>query len=158
MTTTDVLHAYRHLYRNLLRAVQYAAPARYIARDQLRRAFRQAPPAVAAASSSSSSSSSPSFSLFPSSPTAVVAAPAPSLNTEGIKRTIWFLEAAAKERGLEHKILKNLLRVQGQRTFEQEVQWKRVLTKSKKREEDAAYRHYDRTVRMLNESMGLCLR
>jgi hypothetical protein len=36
----EIIHAYRHLYRGLLHAVQYSKPARYVARDQLRRAFR----------------------------------------------------------------------------------------------------------------------
>lgn len=118
--TTDVIHAYRHLYRNLLRAVQYAAPARYIARDQLRRAFRQAPSSASPAPASPASLSSTSPSAAPL-----------LLNTEAIKRTIWFLEAAAKEKGLEHKILKNLLRVQGQRADKAGGRWKRVLGRSK---------------------------
>ncbi|EPQ61475.1 BgtA-20996 [Blumeria graminis f. sp. tritici] len=33
-------HAYRHLYRAVLRAVKYSKPARYLARDELRNAFR----------------------------------------------------------------------------------------------------------------------
>lgn len=36
-----VIHAYRHLYRDALRAVMYSSPARHTARDQLRRAFRE---------------------------------------------------------------------------------------------------------------------
>ncbi|KAI6249618.1 hypothetical protein HI914_01352 [Erysiphe necator] len=32
--------AYRHLYKGLLRVVQYSKPARYFARDELRNAFR----------------------------------------------------------------------------------------------------------------------
>lgn len=79
----DILHAYRHLYRSLLRAVQYATPARLAARSQLRAAFRDRDAVW---------------------------------DAEGTKRTRWFLEAAAKERGLEHRILKNLLRVQRVRT------------------------------------------
>ncbi|KAI1008155.1 hypothetical protein K3495_g52 [Podosphaera aphanis] len=39
--TLTVRHAYRHLYRGLLHAVQYSKPARYIARDELRTAFRK---------------------------------------------------------------------------------------------------------------------
>jgi len=37
---------------------------------------------------------------------------------ERVRRTIWFLNAAAQERGLEHKILKNLCRVQFERSRE----------------------------------------
>ncbi len=36
-------------------------------------------------------------------------------DAEGVRRTIWFLNAAAERRGLEHKILKNLCRVQWER-------------------------------------------
>lgn len=134
MTAVDVVRAYRHLYRNLLRAVQYSSPARYIARDQLRRAFREGGSQA-------------------------------SLNNEGVKRTIWFLEAAAREKGLEHKVLKNLIRVKGERNRKEGGEWKKVLAERKrgnrdamKREGEMGFAHYDRTVRMLNESMGLCLR
>ncbi|GAO16263.1 hypothetical protein UVI_02000420 [Ustilaginoidea virens] len=91
--TTETIHAYRHLYRSLLRAVQYAPPWRYVARDQLRAAFRD--PGAGA------------------------------LDAEGAKRTLWFLQAAARERGLEHRVLKNLLRV---RLFNRwGGAWKQVL-------------------------------
>jgi hypothetical protein len=41
MATTSVVHAYRHLYRHGLRAVQFSKPARYTLRDRLRLAFRK---------------------------------------------------------------------------------------------------------------------
>ncbi|KAK2597961.1 hypothetical protein QQS21_005877 [Conoideocrella luteorostrata] len=130
MATTDVLHAYRHLYRNLLQAVQYSSPARYIARDQLRKAFRDKNA---------------------------------SLDAEGVKRTIWFLEAAKKETGLEHRILKNLIKVRRMRRRDEGGTWKKILRESgqrdeMKKEKESAFLHYDMTVAMLNESMGLCLR
>lgn len=78
MASPQITHAYRHLYRTLLKGVQYSTPARFVARGQLRRAFRE---------------------------------PGATYDERGIKRTLWFLEAAAKERGMEHRILKNLLRV-----------------------------------------------
>ncbi|PBP21306.1 hypothetical protein BUE80_DR007932 [Diplocarpon rosae] len=40
-SSVELIHAYRHLYRGLLHAVQFAKPSRYIARDQLRDAFRK---------------------------------------------------------------------------------------------------------------------
>lgn len=40
MTEKHIIHAYRHLYRDLLRAIQYAKPARYTALYQLRAVFR----------------------------------------------------------------------------------------------------------------------
>jgi hypothetical protein len=41
MSQRSILHAYRHLLRQSLRAVQFSTPARYIVRDQLRLAFRR---------------------------------------------------------------------------------------------------------------------
>lgn len=42
----ELRHAYRHLYRGLLHAVQYSKPARFTARDQLRAAFRKEDPSA----------------------------------------------------------------------------------------------------------------
>ncbi|KAM0264676.1 hypothetical protein ACHAQJ_000501 [Trichoderma viride] len=125
----DITQAYRRLYRGLLRAVKYSAPARYVVRDQLRAAFRERNA---------------------------------SLDSEGVKRTVWFLEAAAKERGLEHKILKNLIRVRLDRAWGTKT-WKRALNETKMKPDarhlqQNAMQHYDMTVAMLNKSMGLCLR
>ncbi|KAJ6441870.1 complex 1 protein (LYR family) domain-containing protein [Purpureocillium lavendulum] len=125
----DIIHAYRHLYRGLLRAVQFSSPARYVARDQLRAAFRETGAAW---------------------------------DAEGAKRTLWFVQAAARERGLEHRVLKNLLRVRLLRAREG-ANWRRRLHESKQRndmkaEQETAFEHYDMTVAMLNKSMGLRLR
>ncbi|KAK5997195.1 mitochondrial protein [Cladobotryum mycophilum] len=126
----EILHAYRGLYRGLLRAVQYSTPARYIARDQIRAAFRE---------------------------------PDAAWDAEGVKRTVWFLEAAAKEKGLEHRILKNLLQVRSMRRAEVK-QWKRTVNESRQKSDpmkdhqQTASQHYDMTVAMLNKTMGLCLR
>jgi hypothetical protein len=73
----EIINAYRNLYRGLLHAVQYSKPARYIARDQLRNAFRKEHPS--------------------------------SFNQEKIDRTVEFLGFAAKERGLEHRLVKSLI-------------------------------------------------
>lgn len=77
MSREEIIHAYRHLYRGLLHAVQFATKGRFVARDQLRQAFRDENA---------------------------------TFDREAVKRTIWFVQAAARERGLEHKILKNLLK------------------------------------------------
>jgi hypothetical protein len=79
---SEIIHAYRHLLRAGLRAVQFSMPARFVVRDQLREGFRERDA---------------------------------TFNRERIRRTIWFLKAAAQERGLEHKILKNLVRVYWER-------------------------------------------
>jgi len=60
-----------------MHAVQYAKPQRFLARDQLRLAYRKGSPS--------------------------------DFDTGRINNTLVFLEIAARERGLEHKIVKNLL-------------------------------------------------
>ncbi|KAH6891232.1 hypothetical protein B0T10DRAFT_560485 [Thelonectria olida] len=126
--TQEVVHAYRHLYRSLLKAVQYTNPARQIGLAQLRSGFRE------------------QGAVF---------------DREGIKRTIWFFECAARERGIEHKILKNLLKVQQKRMTKNS--WNLVLHfhnhgVGPDPHEKTKYLHYDMTVAMLNKTMGLCLR
>ncbi|KOS22214.1 UPF0593 mitochondrial protein [Escovopsis weberi] len=129
MEPLSVTTAYRHLYRGLLRAVQYSSPARYVARDQLRAAFRE---------------------------------PGGTLDAEGVRRTVWFLKAAGKEKGLEHRMLRNLLEVSRRRG--QRGAWRKVLNESRQKpnvmteQQDIAWEHYDMTVAMLNKTMGLCLR
>lgn len=41
MSRESIIHAYRHLYRHSLRAIQFSKPARYTLRDRLRLAFRR---------------------------------------------------------------------------------------------------------------------
>lgn len=102
----EILHAYRHLYKGLLRGVQYSIPARFIVRDQIRRAFRQ-------------SEASSTTATQPATTTAGAADMKTTMSAgwdpEAIKRTIWFLDAAAREKGLEHKILKNMVRTHSER-------------------------------------------
>ncbi|OTB16312.1 hypothetical protein K445DRAFT_74783 [Daldinia sp. EC12] len=109
MTDPRIIHAYRHLYRQLLHAVKFSKPARFVARDQLRAAFRDKNA---------------------------------KFDPRNTTRTVRFLEAAARTRGLEHSILKNLLMVAYDRTYGSRT----------------AYKQYDMTVAMLNKSLGLCLR
>lgn len=123
----EITHAYRHLYRGLLRAVQFSKPARYVARDQLRKAFR--------------TEDSSSF------------------NQEKIDRTVEFLGFAAKEAGLEHRIVRNLLHTayweKKKYTFEKKD---KNLTTLQRQIQGTAQIHYQMTVAMLNNTMGLCLR
>jgi hypothetical protein len=125
-TEPSLTHAYRHLYRNLLRAVQYSSPARYIVRDQVRQAFRD---------------------------------PNGTLDPEAYKRTVWFLKAATKETGLEHKIIKNLVRMHHSRNFHLKS-WAMTARDQSNPTGKAEnfYEHYDMTLAMLNKTMGLCLR
>jgi len=118
----DLIRAYRHLYRGLLHAVQFSAPARYIARDQLRYAFRREHPS--------------------------------SFDPQKISRTIEFLDGATKEAGMEHKLLKNLLQVAHVKSKEK----LRGESETAKQLHETVYAHYNMTLAMLNDSMGLCLR
>lgn len=49
------------------------------------------------------------------------------LSKEVAQRTNWFLHAAAKERGLEHKVLKNLVRIAYERNKQR--QWRAAYIK-----------------------------
>ncbi|KAJ6150789.1 hypothetical protein N7470_007383 [Penicillium chermesinum] len=40
---TAVVHAYRHLYRQGLKAIRYSTPARHVLRSTLRSSFRSSP-------------------------------------------------------------------------------------------------------------------
>jgi hypothetical protein len=77
MSREAIVHAYRHLYRHSLRAVQFSKPARYTLRDRLRLAFRRGYAA--------------------------------DFEPHKVANTLEFLRYAAKENGLEHKIVKNLM-------------------------------------------------
>ncbi|KAF2708925.1 DUF1763-domain-containing protein [Pleomassaria siparia CBS 279.74] len=45
MSSKEIQHVYRSLYRHGLRAIQFSKPARYTLRDRLRLAFRKGDPA-----------------------------------------------------------------------------------------------------------------
>ncbi|RMZ72721.1 Complex 1 LYR [Pyrenophora seminiperda CCB06] len=77
MSQEAIVHAYRHLYRHSLRAIQFSKPARYTLRDHIRLAFRRGS--------------------------------ATDYEPRKVQNTVEFLQYAAKENGLEHKIVKNLL-------------------------------------------------
>lgn len=74
-----IVLAYRHLYRQGLKAVNYSTPARHVLRRILRSSFRSA--------------SRDEF------------------DPNRVVNTLQFLERAADSRGLEHKIVKNLIMV-----------------------------------------------
>lgn len=141
--STDLIHAYRQLYRGLLHAVQYSKPARYLARDQLRNAFRKGDPA--------------------------------SFDQQKVTRTIEFLKYAAEEKGLEHRIVKTLLQTSYWEAREEHrlsvsctnggllfslIPRRERLSKFPvpKEVRRTARTHYNMTLAMLNDSMGLCLR
>lgn len=77
MERSRVLLAYKHLFREGLRAVQYSKPSRYTLQRILRSSFRSEP--------------------------------AVNFNQQRVDNTLHFLRMAARETGIEHKVLKNLL-------------------------------------------------
>ncbi|KAG6360316.1 hypothetical protein INS49_011373 [Diaporthe citri] len=128
MAQEEVLHAYRHLYRAALRAVCYSQPASTVVRDQIRRTFRDR---------------------------------TSTFDKRTVRRTVWFLNNAARERGTEHKIVKNLLLTQFYRDKANRNTWRHLTDSNNKKKKDlvkdTAFAHYERTIFMLNKTMGLCL-
>ncbi|KAK7511009.1 uncharacterized protein IWZ02DRAFT_431035 [Phyllosticta citriasiana] len=126
---TKILREYRRLYTWSLRAVQYSQPARYIVRDTLRHFFRK----NAAA----------------------------SFDQEKVDNTVEFLRGAALERGMEHQIVKNLIH-----TWKKEFVFSRSKTVTQPnvlgeptwhQVAKTAYEPFHHAIRMLNESMDMCL-
>ncbi|KAL1798742.1 hypothetical protein ACET3X_002779 [Alternaria dauci] len=75
-----------------------------------------------------------------------------------IRNTLEFLQYAAKESGLEHKILKNLLFVWWVQNNGGRLKYiPRNLTRDEVEIKTTAYDTFNHNIRMLNESMGLCL-
>ncbi|KAL2213768.1 DUF1763-domain-containing protein [Sarocladium strictum] len=140
-TGLDIVHAYRRILRATYQAVQYSSPARFIVRDQVRAAFRESP--ESASSSSTATANAPAF------------------DPQVAKRTAWFLEAAARERGVEHRVVKNLVKIRYHKNKATE-KWKMVLhsdmNKRTKLYQQGAYDHFDMTVAMMNKSLGIALR
>lgn len=128
-----IVQAYRDLYRAGLRAVQYAPSSRYVVRDRLRRAFRESP--------------------------------IDDFEPQRIANTIKFFNNAAKDRGMEHRLVKSLCNIW---YWEQKHWAARSRTWSLKQApkmnrpqlkwEAQAYDNFYWTLKMLNESMGLCIR
>ncbi|KAI5928273.1 hypothetical protein F4810DRAFT_186258 [Camillea tinctor] len=137
MTEKNIIHAYRHLYRDLLRAVHYSKPARFTVLYQLRAAFRDREA---------------------------------TYNEQVVTRTREFLKSAIEVRGIEHCVLKNLLLIAWHRHFAKLNAWKRVDRAERASENngnkpefqqqvlDSTYKHFDRTIAMMNKTLGISLR
>ncbi|KAL1853870.1 hypothetical protein Plec18170_005262 [Paecilomyces lecythidis] len=123
-----IVLAYRHLYRQGLKAVNYSTPARHVLRRILRSSFRSA--------------SRDEF------------------DPNRVVNTLQFLERAANSRGLEHKIVKNLIMVR----YWEQPQVKKDARVFKGRDvKDIFIRrssnaHFNSTLMLLNESLNICLR
>lgn len=138
-----ILLAYRHLYRQGLKAIRYSSPSRHVLLRILRSSFR-----------------SRCRSEF---------------DPQRITNTLLFLQRASATASIEHKILKNLILV---RYWEQPQVWKARkmwvsfahatapfwLYRFHKADQLGAHRlakpnkHFNMTLNLLNESLGLCLR
>lgn len=127
-TNQEIIHAYRNLYRAALRAVHYSSPARHVIRARLRRGFRECPRS--------------------------------DFEPGRIENTLTFLEGAQATAGLEHRLLRSLCL-----TWYWEMEcWSRRYAKVaakdmqdltlRARSFDGFYHH----LRMLNETMGMCIR
>ncbi|KAL8712564.1 MAG: hypothetical protein Q9220_003095 [cf. Caloplaca sp. 1 TL-2023] len=126
----QILKSYRNLYRQALRAIQYSSPARYTLKNLLQLAYRRNA--------------------------------REAYNVHKIDNTIVFLKHAAEERGFEHRLLKNLLHMwwwQGQ-TIKRRRDAKGLpanTVQPRKEMIRSASQHLTITLRLLNESMNMCL-
>ena len=85
------------------------------------------------------------------------ASPASDFDQQRILNTLEFLDGAAKTTGIEHHIVRSLLMV----WFNESYQWRgryRSFDKTEVALKNRAYDCFYHTLRMLNESMGMCIR
>ncbi len=85
------------------------------------------------------------------------ASPASDFDQQRILNTLEFLDGAAKTTGIEHHIVRSLLMV----WWHEPSQWMaryKTLDKSELTFKSRAYDHFYHTLRMLNESMRMCIR
>ncbi|KAJ9193562.1 hypothetical protein DTO166G4_589 [Paecilomyces variotii] len=127
-TQQAIVLAYRQLYRQGLKVLNYSTPARHVLRRILRTSFRSA--------------SRDEF------------------DPNRVANTLQFLQRAADSRGLEHKIVKNLIMV---RYWEQPQVKKDARVFKNQDVNDIFLRrssnaHFNSTLMLLNESLGTCLR
>ncbi|KAL2015973.1 hypothetical protein VTK56DRAFT_4486 [Thermocarpiscus australiensis] len=138
MSKPEILKAYRRFLRAGLRAVQYSQPSRSTFLELARAGFRD---------------------------------PEGTFDGERIRRTVWFFNDAANGHGIARQILKNICRVHWDRTREErKMPWRvrckeeEAMSAKKRRLMEAdvikgtEFDHYERTIAMLNDSMGLCLK
>ncbi|KAK8039771.1 hypothetical protein PG993_008182 [Apiospora rasikravindrae] len=134
MANLEIIHAYRHLYRGLLHAVQFSKPARYVARHQLRAAFRE------------------DGAVFdPKGVAKTIAFLDAATRSRGPEhKVLKNLLTIAFHRDFGNR--------QSWRHVKLATQSGKKDTEFAKHARATAYKHYDMTIAMLNKSMGLCLR
>jgi len=124
--TLTIPQAYRTLYRAALRATLYSSPARFTIRNRLRSAFR-APP---------------NKQRYPFDPSR-------------INRTTLFLRSAAESPNLERRVVRNLVRVWGERERLVSQQRRTRLLKDNVEFQDRAWDGFEESVRGLERSLGV---
>ncbi|OJD40556.1 uncharacterized protein BKCO1_1000160 [Diplodia corticola] len=129
-TDREILRAYRHLYSWGLRAVQYSKPARFTLRDRLRRIFRTNDRAA--------------------------------FDQRRIDNTLEFLRGATRERGLEHRLVKRLIHVWWlEDCWKSNTRYLNTWKSGRRRDEiriaRTLYDPFNHKIRMLNETMGMCI-
>lgn len=126
----QIIQAYRNLHKQALIAVNYSSPSRVILRNRIRKAFRNGHVS--------------------------------DFDSVRIRNTIQFLRGAAYNHTLEHKVLMSLTHVWRMESFPRtEAQLLALHPKTPLKElqiRRSAYDQFNHLVRMLNESMGMCLR
>ena len=84
------------------------------------------------------------------------ASPASDFDQQRVLNTLEFLDGAARTTGIEHHIVRNILVV----WWHEPYQWKTrySVDKTEVAFKIRAYDHFYHTLRMFNESMGMCIR
>lgn len=140
-TNLSIPQAYRHLYRAGLRAIRHSTPARHTFLARLRRGFRKSLPQ--------------------------------DFDPARVLNTVQFLENAAtppismQRRTLEHRVLRSLLHTWYWQDLHTKYPEKGRRMRNKEGTEagkeelkirSKAFDGFDHMVKMLNESMGMCIR
>ncbi|KAL2837414.1 hypothetical protein BJY01DRAFT_221024 [Aspergillus pseudoustus] len=125
-----VIQAYRQLYRQGLQAIRYSTPARYLLRQTMRESFR-----------------------FPTQ----------DFDPRRISNTLNFLRNATESTGIEHRILRNLLTLKywDQPTVKTDLSTQKYkslgINQSHPKFQKEVREQFNKTLMLLNESLGTCL-
>lgn len=131
MSTSQVLRAYRTLYKQALISINYSRPSRYTLRDHLREGFRKGHRS--------------------------------DFDAARIKNTLQFLHGATYNTTLEHKVLMCLLHTWWWQKYQENIKPQTLKSRPKSQTEEVKIRrkthdHFNHLIKMLNESMGMCIR
>ncbi|KAJ0415541.1 hypothetical protein BJY00DRAFT_293321 [Aspergillus carlsbadensis] len=125
-----VIHAYRQLYRQSLKAINYSTPARHLVLQTMRQSFRS---------------------------------PTQAFDPRRISNTLDFLRNATEVRGIEHRILRNLLIVKywDQPQVKSDTSTRRYkllgINQNHPKFQKNILEQFNKTLMLFNESVGTCL-